>query len=263
MLDETESSGSSSRTRHGSSFLLVILTFIVEPAEAGPPLISDDPHTVGPGRVEVILAASGFGYGELVALQVPAADLTLGVFEGLDVSAVISPVFTFAPDLATESSAALSLGLKWQPLRGQHWNAAFTPTGAINFPLLGETTLILPAQIEYTWQRLSLGVDGGYVVDFDDEDLWFAILYGGWTATDTLSLLAEIWGGESTRDHAREVGLTFGLDWMTPMGMHWLAAAGPGIASSGGRRVRWRFYLGLQWNFALWSRDSAQRPGSA
>jgi hypothetical protein len=121
--------------------------------------------------------------------------------------------------------------------------------------VVGGSNVVFPVQLEYARTRLFVGADGGYVLDLDDTDLWYVNVYGGWNASDSLQLLGEVWSGQSTLDRRVEIGLTFGLDWTTRSGMHLLAAGGPGIAASPGRRVRWHFYVGLQWNFALWSRD--------
>ncbi|MBW2272686.1 MAG: hypothetical protein JRG96_05415 [Deltaproteobacteria bacterium] len=224
-------------------------------AHAGPPLLSDDPHTVGPGRVEAIVAATAFGFEDSANVAVPLVDLTVGLFEGFDVAVALSPAFTVSPDAPVETRGAASLGLKWQPLRGDHWNASFTPTVSLNAPLLDETNVLLPVQIEYGWKRLSLGVDGGYVVDLDHSDLWFVAVYGGWSTSESLTVLAELWGGRARGDERSAAGLTLGLDWVMPWGPHLLASCGPGFETSVGRRVRWAAYLGLQWDFALWSRD--------
>jgi len=233
--------------------LFVSTLFSTQGAHASPPLLSDDPHTVGPGRVEAILAGSAFVHGDSGEILLPGVDLTFGVFEGVDLELVASPVFTVTPDAPVETQGFLSLSVKWQPLRGEHWNAAFTPSAALNAPLIGETNFVLPVQIEYDWKRFSLGVDAGYIVDLDDPDVWVAALYGGWAASDSLSLVAEVWGGRRSGGDRSATGLTLGLDWVMPGGLHLLAGAGPGFNHSGGRSTRWDAYLGLQWDFALGS----------
>jgi hypothetical protein len=241
--------------RAGSLRLLLLVSLWAAPVDAGPPMLSDDPHTVGPGRVELIVATSGLGFGDSATLLAPVADLTLGVVTGVDITALVSPVFTFSQGMTTEATGGVTLGVKWQPIRGEHWNASFTPTGALNMPRIGTSTLLLPVQVEYARQAFAVGADGGYIVGFDDPDLWFAALYGTWAASDSLTLLAEIWGGQKTGTVASEAGLTFGLDWKTPKGMHLLTSLGPGLVWRGDRQVRWHFYVGLQWDFALWSKD--------
>jgi hypothetical protein len=232
--------------------LLAGIVSSTKAAHAGPPLLSDDPHTVGPGRVEAILAGSGFFHEGSADVLAPVVDLTLGVVEGVDIGVVASPIFSIVRDAPNETKGFVSLSVKWQPLRGEHWNAAFTPSVALNAPIIGDTNFVLPVQIEYGWERFSLGVDAGYIVDLDDSDLWIAALYGGWAPSDSLTWLVEVWAGQRTETKRLATGLTLGVDWVMPGGLHLLAGAGPGFNHSGTRNVRVDAYLGLQWDFALW-----------
>jgi len=65
--------------------------------------------------------------------------------------------------------------------------------------------------------------------------------------------LAEIWGGQRPGSNRAATGLTLGVDWVMPGSLHLLASAGPGFSHSDFRKVRVDAYLGLQWDFALWS----------
>ena len=243
------------------SILPRLLSFIVAAgvvaagaARAGPPLLSDDPHTIGPGNVEAILSASGVGTGDSGDVSAPAADLTLGLFDGIDLTIVGAPVFTLSRHESTYTTGTLEVGVKWQPVRGEHWNAAFTPTAAIDAVLFGESNVILPVQVEYAWSESWLGLDAGYVIDLDDSDVWFAAVQGGLAVTRSVDLVGEVWTGQATADDPNAAGFSLGLDWVIPGGPHLLAAGGPGFAFSGNDRARWYAYFGLQWDFALWSR---------
>jgi len=224
----------------------------VSSARAGPPLVSDDPHTIGAGNLEVILSASAAGFADFTDLVAPKLDLTLGLVDGLDVGLAATPIFTLASGEPTEAVGAADLVLKWQPLRGERWHAAFTPTVGINATLLRETSFVLPIQIEYTGHRLSLGADGGYIVVLNDPDVWFASVYAGLAASDSLLLLAECWGGLSSGDGRHIVGFSLGFDWLMTESLHLLASGAPAFAASGGERLRWRAFLGFQWDRALW-----------
>lgn len=220
---------------------------------AGPPLLSDDPHTLGSGRVELIATANAFGVGDATDIFVPMLDLTLGVFEGVDLTLVASPSFAVIPREPVDTAAAVEAGLKWQPVRGEHWNVAFSPFAALNAGLLRESNVVLPVQIEYRRPSFAIGIDGGYIVDLDRDDLWFLTLYGGWSVVDSLELLGEVWGGRNTPNESSSCGINLGLDWQLAPSLHLLAAGGPGMAIRAGRRARWYAYLGLQWNWALWT----------
>ena len=53
-------------------------------AQAGPPGVLDDPHAVGKGTVEIILATSAAEQAGEKGLHGPIFDLTVGVVDGLD-----------------------------------------------------------------------------------------------------------------------------------------------------------------------------------
>ena len=224
-------------------------------AQAGPPLLSDDPHTVGAGNVEAILSASGVGDRESSDVAAPVVDLTLGVFEGVDLALLGGPIFTVGGDVPTETTGTLEVGIKWQPLRGERWNASFTPTAALNALVLGDSNLILPVQIEYAWSKAWLGLDGGYVVDADDPDGWFVAVPAGLAATAELALVGEVFFGQATRNGPSTGGFSLGLDWNPRPPFHLLIGAGPGFTLSGDDPARWYGYVGVQWDSSLWSPD--------
>lgn len=223
------------------------------PATAGPPLFSDDPQTVGRGNVELIVASVAFGISENIQLSAPVVDLTLGLLPALDFALVLNPIFEFGPEERLPTEGAMTLALKWQPIRGEHWNAAFTPAVSLDFPAEAETTVFLPVQVEYRWSRFAVGGDGGWSIVSNARDLWQAALYGSYRASDDWVLVGEVFAFRSPADSRTKLGMSFGFDWRTPLGIHLLAAAGPGIPTSGGDRLKWRAYLGTQWNFSLGS----------
>jgi len=227
-------------------------TLTCNSAYAGPPLLSDDPNTIGSGNLEGILAVSGFGFGSSGDILVPVFDLTLGVFEGIDLTFVAAPGLTVATDSATAANAVIGIGFKWQPIRGEHWRAAFTPSVAMNPPVVGANSLLLPIQLEYVWNNFSVGADAAYIFGFESSEQWFAALNAGWGATESLVLLAELWGGREAQLEEGAAGFTLGLDWSLPAELHMLMSGGSGFDVSSSRRVRWQVYLGLQRTFRLW-----------
>jgi hypothetical protein len=198
---------------------------------------------------------TALGFPNSTEVVAPLVDLTLGVFDRVDLILVASPVFSVSPDLPTDTSGVVALAAKWQFLRTEHWNASFSPAGVFNSPVIGDSNVILPVELEYSRESFAVGINGSYVVDFDRSDLWYMSLYVGLGATDSLELLAEIWGGRGTPDERSALGVNLGLDWEMQRGLHLLAAGGPGVGWQSGRHVQWYAFLGLQWQFALWSRD--------
>jgi hypothetical protein len=221
------------------------------PASAGPPLISDDPGTIGPGRVEYITAVQSGGQRDVDLIEGPVADLTVGLFDGLDFVLTASPAFVLESTDPTRTATNVASGVKWRPVKTDHWVAAVTPVIGLNV-LSGENVFFsLPVQIEYRNGRAAVGVDAGYAFIRKDVDAWRTSVYATWQATPSLLLEAELWGNNSPGLDG-EYGTGIGMDWTFRPGVALLAMAGTGITSEDGNRVEWVGYLGVRLAFPLW-----------
>ena len=66
--------------------LAIAAVLVAEPASAGPPLVADDPFTVGKGRSEIIFASTHESRPQSDVLSAPLFDLTLGLTEQFDLT---------------------------------------------------------------------------------------------------------------------------------------------------------------------------------
>lgn len=154
---------------------------------AGPPLIADDPNTLGSGQLQVspAFAASG-GYGE-VSVSGPILDSSLGLLPGVDFSLFGTPLFVLAPGAPGGRGQRLPL-----PLR--------------------------------RLRRVPLAH-----------------------------------GGDGARGAGRGddvfIGANAGVDWTSPKRVHLLASGGVALESRGRTAPVWRAFVGLSWEFTLWSAD--------
>ena len=165
-------------------------------ATAGPPLVSDDPSTIGRGRVEALLAIRGSGDFRTNVVAAPVVDVTLGLAEGLDFVVVGEPVFV-ADSLADPSnrwstSASIEGGFKWRLLAGDHFSASFTPVIGVDVLSAEKLFVRFPVQVEARFGRFAVGVDGGWQVVRHGLDGWNASIYGSWQTTPKLALMAEL-----------------------------------------------------------------------
>jgi hypothetical protein len=229
------------------------------PASAGPPLLGDDPHTVGAGQMELITALVPVGFDGTVQWSAPVLDVTLGLFDQLDFALSGAPVF----EEGEPARGGLSMGFKWQPIRGEHINAAFGPHLDLTFsdgddpvnPRLGiaaQTAIVLPVQLEYQHGRWAVGTDLGYTVIVDQDDGWLAALYGSVRVLDPLVLVAEFGAAPTSSGQGTNLVLTGGIDWATPFGFNALVG-GTGVIHTTSNEPRgWRAYVGMQWLFTVW-----------
>jgi hypothetical protein len=241
-------------------------------AQAGPPGVLDDPHAVGKGTVEIILATSAAEQAGEKGLHGPIFDLTVGVVDGLDFLLVAEGFFVVGSGEPTQDDGAVVSGLKWQPIAGPDWNAAWTPVAI--FELAGENRVGISnaIQIERTLGRFALGVDASYTWLNDGEDIWRGGLYGLYSATDRLVLLSEVWFERSPEcfdvatlcvnqtevsGRATDFAVNVGFDWAMLDAVHMLGSAGTGIDSDGRERIEWQAFFGFQYIWGSGGEDPA------
>lgn len=221
-------------------------------AAAGPPLLADDPNTVGPGNFAVILFGATLGTAPQSDVAGPGLDMTLGLYEGIDFLAVVSPNFLIPESASTVSSGLIDVGFKLQPVLGVHWRAAFTPTFTLDTASASEAGVLLPVQVEYNWDRFAIGLDVGYQVKFETGDQWFGAGYGSFTVNDELTWFVEGYGGRTPNINAKVAMFTTGFQLALTDALQLLADGGVGVRTDDGRTVAWYGYLGVQRTFTLW-----------
>ena len=233
-------------------------------SHAGPPLLADDPHTVGPGVVQPILATSTFVQGSETLLRGPASDLTVGLVDSLDATVVASLAswHDASGDPAWTFGGLFAIGAKWEFLRRERGSLAFSPALLIDTQAPREPAGLLPIQGELTLGggKAAIGFDVGYIAVRSDAHEWYAALYANWAVTARLKLLGELWVLSFGAIGAADLGTTVGTDLGGSLGIDYgiignelrlLASLGTGIASFGAPRVDVRAYLGTQHTFGV------------
>jgi len=231
-------------------------------AHAGPPLVADDPHTVGPGVVQPIFAVSTFVQGDEALLRGPTADLTIGLVDSLDATVVASLAnrHNASQDPEWTFGGLFAVGAKWEFLRRDRGSLAFSPALLLDTQHPREPAGLLPIQGELTigGGKAAIGFDAGYIPVRSDAHEWFAAVYANWTATARLNLLGEVWvlsfGALGATDSgtavATDVGASLGIDCgIIGNELRLLASFGTGLVSVGAPRVDLRAYLGTQHTF--------------
>ncbi len=248
--------------------LVVSLLFawvgLASAALAGPPGALDDPHAIGAGNVEFIVASAAAEQAGEIGVHGPVFDFTLGIVDGLDFLLVGEAFFVVDGGEEQSESGLLVTGFKWQPLAGSEWNAAWTPVVIVEIQGDKRTALTNAVQVERSFGRFAGGLDLSYTWIDDHTDVWRGGLYGLFAATDRLTLLGEVWFENSALDvtlgldganaNATDFAFNLGFDWAMHGDLHMLASAGTGIASENRERIGWQAYFGFQW---VWSGSGA------
>ncbi len=254
-----------------SSMLAAALSSEASPASAGPPLIADDPNTIGAGNAQPILATSVLNRRNQTVVRGPILDLTVGAVDSLDVTLVVSLDSVYRE---TESPnwrwlGVLTPGIKWEFFRRESGSLCLSPAFSVGTLNPGAPLVLLPLQGEIAVGQRSarLGFDAGYVHAWSAPDEWFAAVYGQVAATKRLTFQGEIWSFGSTTGRATDLGLSVGATYLvfrrTRRTLELLAAVSPGLASFGQSRLDVRAYLGFQYTFARPRRSAPARTSMA
>ena len=227
-------------------------------ASAGPPLIADDPNTIGAGNAQPIFAASVLNRRNQTVVRGPILDLTVGAVESLDVTLVVSfnSVNRELESPQWQWLGVITPGIKWEFVRRDRGSLCLSPAFSVGSQNPGSPLVLLPLQGEIAVGRrtVRLGFDAGYVAAWNAPGEWFAAIYGQATVTARLTLQGEIWSFGSTTGRATDLGLSIGATYLVfqrpRKTLELLVAVSPGLASFGESRLDVRAYLGFQYTFA-------------
>jgi hypothetical protein len=245
-------------------------------ALAGPPLIADDPNTIGPGNAQPIFATSVLSRRNRTIVRGPILDMTIGAVDSLDVTLVVSfnSVHRELEARAWEFLGVITPGIKWEFFRRDRGSLCLSPAFSVETLAPGSPLFLLPLQgeIEVGDIEATLGFDLGYVLASRAPDELLAAVYGQVAVTKQLTFQGEIWFFGSTTDNPNDfvlslgttnLGLTFGLTYLlmakSKKTLELLAAVSPGLLSSGESSLDVRAYLGFQYTFPKPRRATAAR----
>lgn len=174
-------------------------------AQGGPPLVTDDPGTPGPGRWEVNVAWTHERRPEQNVDEIPLLDINYGVGGSLQLKFEGSWLRLSGdggPDRAGASDALV--GVKWRFWDEDKHGLAASVYPQVGFAVLhsserrgitsGATVLILPMELQKNFGPFEANLDFGYVGDSREDDAWFAGVALGRELTDRWELLAELHG---------------------------------------------------------------------
>jgi hypothetical protein len=223
-------------------------------AVAGPPLISDDPNTVGPGVAQPIFSMIVSNRGSRTTLRAPLLDLTVGLVESLDVTLIASFDATYDASMRPrwELFGVLTPGIKWEFFETARGSLCLSPAFSYNTLAPERVGLLLPLQGELAVGDVDavIGFDVGYLPFFKGSDEWFAIIYGRTAVTRRLKVLGELWAIGSAPNVAVTFGLSVGATYrIVGDELVLIASVSPAFASVSSRLLDLRGYFGLQYTY--------------
>jgi hypothetical protein len=238
------------------SGIAVTSCFFLNSVLAGPPLEIDDPGILDPGQWEIITAATMTSTNAGDVYEAPVLDVSYGVAEQVQVSAVYPYVFVDPDEGSAESDFGnLEIGVKWRFVDEDGLQLAVAPlyvfgvsAGRARRGIGDENDVFgLPFLLETSFGEWRLNAALGYEAVQSDRD---ALAYGAALAHPfgaRTEILFEIYGSADTEFDDDVLNFHVGFDSEIAEDLHLLFAAGSAIRDpDGGEELDFDVFLGLQ-----------------
>lgn len=226
--------------------------------QGGPPLVTDDPGTPGPGRWEVNIAVLAEKRPSEHALEAPLVDANYGVGDRIQLKIEVPWIFRREDAAPAENGIGNALlGVKWRFLEAESAgvDVATYPQVELNLSRSSankglvdrEPGLILPLIFARPVGPVALNVEVGGLFRRGEKARLTCGLAAGHELSEKVEILAEIYGDASTRLTEAGSAWNLGARWKIRRKAILLVSAGSGISGTEEEpRARFQGYLGAQ-----------------
>jgi hypothetical protein len=185
------------------------LAFSNARAQGGPPLITDDPGTPGPGKFEINLAIAFERRPSEVAFDAPAIDINYGVGENIQLTLQTAPVVLKRRDHGPIGGlGGTEAAMKWRFLDEEKFGADVSMFPRVIFNVdqssfrrgLSEdgTRVQLPFQVAKKIGPFALDFEWGALASTVGRAEWLYGIVGGVDLTKSTTIMAELHGTSRT-----------------------------------------------------------------
>jgi hypothetical protein len=234
----------------------VIITGVVallSPMHAGPPLLTDDPFTPGPGKWEINLSSTAERNEHAWLISAPILDLNYGWGERVQLK--FKAPYLFSEDTASDTSSwgNVEVGIKWRFYESENesWFASTYPQMA--FPLTSASArrglteegyaLSLPFQVAWRSAAWTIYTELGWKWIESGPDVWFLGCAAEYELAKGVILLGEIRAEMESSASDAVCMLNIGTKTALFTNASLLASAGCGLSDSSPDFLA---YLGIQ-----------------
>lgn len=172
---------------------------------AGPPILTDDTGTPGPGKWEMNMGFTVEKRQDATRLETPAFDLNYGIGENIQLNYSFSWIVLDREDEAAKSGLGNSeVAVKWRFLDEDRHGVAMSiyprfifnnPTSSADRGLVEEGTVFrLPVQLEKKLGILDMIVNLGHEFHQHQGDSWLYSIAAKYAEIKGLEVLAEVFG---------------------------------------------------------------------
>lgn len=218
------------------AFIITSLQFAIPPvfialipvaafAQAGPPLITDDPGTPGNGKWEINVAYSMEKSRLATQYETPLLDMNYGIGDRIQLKFEFPLLLLDEPGGGAKVGIDDSLlGMKYRFLdeEGNGISASFYPQLSLNSSaksvdenlVESGTNLFLPVELSRSFGKLKLGMEVGYQFLQHDRNQWELGFSSGYPVTEKLEVVAELFGqGDAEFRRGNDLIFNFGARW--------------------------------------------------
>jgi len=249
--------------RDGMALMLMGIATSAQP-QGGPPMLTDDPDTPGPGNWEINTAFMAERSTNEHVRSFPHIDVNYGLGDRIQLKYETGFLFVRADDAPAGSNDDRHwrgdldnslFGVKWRYFDGgdEGIKASVYPQLEVENPTHSvqrgiaapAPSLLVPLEISKRFGSIQLVAEFGRVLLRDEPDRWLFGLLAASAVNEDTELLAELHGSFASGLSKADTVLNIGLRQRLTHKLRLLAAAGPGI-NHGSDSTRFVAYLGIQ-----------------
>lgn len=226
-------------------------------AQAGPPLITNDPDTPGPGAWEINVAATGARVGQTLDLDAPDIDINHGVGEGMQLSLHVPWAHRYGfGDGWASGAGPVEFGVRWRFVDQSQAGVsmAIQPMWITSFSHVAEkkglapvhAEFVLPLQVARHLEKAALGGEVARHFVSGEPDVWQAGVFAEYDCRARIQCLAEI---NTLWDGGANTIVNVGGRATLTRHVNLLGSLGRQVTGRVEDRARFVFYLGAQFVF--------------
>ena len=244
--------------RHWLATLILLLVPVSTLAQGGPPMITDDPDTPGPGFWEINLAGLIERSQTERRQEAPAADINYGVGERIQLKFEIPWINSSEPGQPFQAAVGNSnSGVKWRFMGQEGQRIAWsiypqlelnTGHAALRKGIADEgPRLLLPTELTVQVWRFEINGEVGRRFVKNGNNGWVAGLLVEFEFSRASEVIAELHADQNGAG-PRQLILNFGARQKLTEQLILLLAAGTAVSGAPMERTQLRVYVGLQLN---------------
>ncbi len=245
--------------RHTIVFTIAICALAAGNARAqgGPPMITDDPGTPGPGKFEINLAIAFDRRPSEIAFDAPAIDINYGVGENIQLTLQTAPVILKRHGQgAIGGLGGTEAALKWRFLDEEKFGADVSMFPRVIFNIVQSsirrglsedgTRVQLPFQVAKKFGKVALDFEWGAIASTVGRSEWLYGIVGGVELTKSTTVMAELHGTSRMSFDRDMLTVNFGIRQKLTDHAILIASLGHQVRSPAGEPLAFIGYCGVQ-----------------